>query len=62
LRLENELINGLLLSRKGPPDRKGPRDVARVIAVLAASVDEEQVAGFDAPVVLPIVKDARVGS
>src|ERR1019366_3686077 len=61
LRLEHELVDGLLGSREGFSDRKGPGHVARVVPELAARIDEEQVARLDLPIVLPVVEDARVG-
>ncbi len=62
LRLEHQLVNGLLLSRKRPTDRERAGDVAGVVAVLAAGVDEQQIAGFDPAVVLAVVENARVGT
>ena len=57
---KDQLVDGLLLAGKVAPDRERPRDVARVVAVLAAGIDEEQLARVDAPVVLAVVQDARV--
>src|SRR5882762_7580189 len=43
-------------------DRKRARDVGRHVAVLAAGVDQQEVAVRHAPRVLDVVQDARVGS
>ena len=44
LRLQDQLVDGLLLAGKRAPDRERPRDVARVVAVLAPGIDEEEIA------------------
>src|SRR5580698_7082861 len=62
LRLQDQLVNRLLLRRKPPTDGERPRDVAGVVAVLAAGVDQEKVTWLDPSIVLAVVKHARVGA
>jgi hypothetical protein len=58
---QHHLVDRALRGREPPVDRERPGDVRGVVAVLAAGVDQEQVAIDHAPLVLDVVQDARVG-
>src|SRR6202042_2664613 len=62
LRLEDKLVDGLLLARKPACDGERPGDLAGVIAELAARIDEQELPFSNAAIVFPIVKDARIGA
>ena len=60
LRGEHELVDVLLRPAEPAVDRKRARDVRRVALVLAAGVDQQQLAVVHLPVVLAVVQHARV--
>src|SRR4029450_1932335 len=62
LRAQDDLVDGPLRGRETPVGRGRARDVGRVVAPLAAGVDEQEVAVLHLPVVLAVVEDARVGA
>ena len=60
LRPQYHLVDRALGAREAAVDGERPRDVGRVVAVLAAGVDEQQIAVVHAPLVLDVVENARV--
>ena len=59
---QHELVDRALLVGEAAIDRKRARDVGGVIAVLAARVDQQQVAVLQLRVVRVVVQDAGVGA
>ena len=62
LRREHQLVDVLLRAAEFAADRKRARDVRRVALVLAAGVDQQQVAGLHLAVVVAVVQHAGVGA
>ena len=57
---QHQLVDSLLLGRKGTADREGAGDVAGVAVDLAGGVDQHQIAVFQQRVVLAVMQDAGV--
>ncbi len=62
LRLEHHLVQRLLRRAEAPLHREGAGDVCGVVLVLAAGVDQHQVAGAQRRAVLDVMHDAAVGA
>src|SRR5690606_18798901 len=60
LRLQHQLVDGLLLRRELAVDREGTGDVRGVVLVLATGIDQEQVPVLQRHVVFVVVQDAGV--
>src|SRR2546422_10420397 len=58
---EDELVDRTLRWREAPAGGERASDVGGVVAVLAAGVEQDEVAALQAPGVLVVGQDARVG-
>src|SRR5439155_701870 len=61
LRAQHDLVDRALRGGEAPVDGEGTGDIRRVVAPLAAGVDQEQLAVLHLARVLHVVEDARVG-
>jgi len=60
VRLENNLVDRPLLRRKASIDRKRPRDVRGVALILAARIDQQQLAVLERLIVFAVMQHAGV--
>ncbi len=59
---QHQLVQGLLLAGKLPPHWKGTGDIAVVVAVTAACINQQQVVGLHLACILDIVQYTGIGT
>ena len=62
LRLQHHFVNGTLHCSEFAADREGARDIRRVVVVLTAGIEQQQIALAQGLIVVAVVHDAGIGA